>query len=308
MAVSPGPGSFTLFSLLPPELRHHIWAISSCPRIVCLKEYPCDESLEVRSPGVQCHSVPFRCRPRLSIDSVHTYGEGILFAYKSQCRLPVIFSVCQESRMVAQTLYTKAFGTSDTPAETWFDFQKDTLYIDFDMCRHEDSIFYKRLAKDIRKVKKLAITDNWHLLDWRISQYVSQPLFFVLPNFVNVETITLVDGQHWVHPTADLSRIEAADLLKLQPRCSRQEAFPRQNRYHFRLEQDPDDCRRALYRDGPDTTPKMFPELKFEIWIGRPEGAITVDQEDRREGQQEQPREITGWRKMKRVLRQMICR
>jgi hypothetical protein len=72
------------------------------------------------------------------------------------------------------------------PAETWIDFEKDMLYLSFDLCltalEHNDNkefsmacwrfntgrkepygYFYKELSHDIQKVKDLAISGIWNL-------------------------------------------------------------------------------------------------------------------------------------------------
>lgn len=117
-----------------------------------------------------------------------------------------------------------------------------------------------------------------------------------------VETVTLVDAHHNVNPTGNLEAIDEAQMDKMS-RDARAELCFYRNWYHRGLEYHLDECYSALHRANPDDDLKR-PELKFEIWMGRPEGAITVGREER----EKEGRGAKAWRKVKRFLRKIVCR
>ncbi|KAE8454594.1 hypothetical protein EG329_000217 [Mollisiaceae sp. DMI_Dod_QoI] len=111
------PGQeFSPFSRLPKELRILIWeAAIPDPRILHLG----------------------------------FYGDSGL---RSQTPSPSLLSVCRESLEVMSKFYTKTFGTVLSAPITWFDFQRDTLYIDTGLKN-----FLPLLLLDAIHVKDLAI-------------------------------------------------------------------------------------------------------------------------------------------------------
>jgi len=53
------------------------------------------------------------------------------YGFKSQVPPPTILYVCRKAFGVASKTYSRAFGTCDGFAETWFSFETDILYLDW---------------------------------------------------------------------------------------------------------------------------------------------------------------------------------
>lgn len=133
---------------------------------------------------------------------------------------------CRDSRAAAQKSYSKAFGTSDMPAETWIDFEKDMLLLSQEFCRagltgwgfkfnhyggyHEArclrpsmsregelyKFFLEDLSPDIQKVKDLAvngISSHGTGMTIRIVQNIDIRILRDTANlFLNLERITCI--------------------------------------------------------------------------------------------------------------------
>jgi hypothetical protein len=201
--------------------------------------------------------------------------------------------------MVAQKLYTKAFGTTDIPAETWFDFQRDTLYIHFNMCRIEDSLFYKELSKDLKRVRNLALGGVWVGPSWRdpFTGHFGIPLRFIIPTFGNLETVTLVDAHHKANRTADLAVADEGYVYNSLYNSSEGYNYVR----------DPNHVYLAGYTEyvrgclGSHCVVPSFPIFKFKIFIERPEGVVCEDQGRRR-------RRSVSWKRVQNVFRGILYR
>lgn len=77
------------------------------------------------------------------------------FGLASSCPAPILVAICHESSAIAGRYYSKAFGTSDMPPITWFDFQRDTLYMDCDEVfarRWHDTRPYSEIEEELGKV------------------------------------------------------------------------------------------------------------------------------------------------------------
>lgn len=190
--------SFPHFSRFPPEIRNRVWEISvqDYPaRIVDLREY------------------------RQSVSPAkHIVG------FKSRAPAPTVIYACRESRSIAQRAYSKAFGTSDMPAEIWIDFDKDMLYISKDFCyagllgaetntdrfdyisdKQLRGYFVKDLKEDITKVKDLAISGFWNLGSdppWSTAKISNMKDIYRV--FHKLERFTFVDNQHTPDLRTDL--------------------------------------------------------------------------------------------------------
>jgi hypothetical protein len=53
--------------------------------------------------------------------------------FRSDCSPPSLLFVCHDSRDLALKYYQKTFGTAYAPARTYFDFDRDTIYIRYDV-------------------------------------------------------------------------------------------------------------------------------------------------------------------------------
>jgi hypothetical protein len=100
--------SFTLFPLLPPELRLKIWQIAT------------DEP----------QTVELSCTPTSSY-----LPKGRWFSHNKP---PVVFSICAESRDVALSHYSTLTFSPDQVGVPWpklyFNFSRDTLWLCDDLC------------------------------------------------------------------------------------------------------------------------------------------------------------------------------
>jgi hypothetical protein len=79
--------------------------------------------------------------------------------FRSRCTPPTLLFVCHESFEVASYHYKKAFGTEHAFPETWFDFERDTLYFgwdDRDLAQEPHDF----LMEEAQKVQHLALYDH----------------------------------------------------------------------------------------------------------------------------------------------------
>lgn len=106
---------FHLFHMLPREVQLYIWEVAlPDPRIVHLKAVS-NEAVNSATP------------------------------------VPALFSVCRDSREAVLKHYENTFQTVFSARTTWFDYQRDTLYIDDGISQllhllYLGSIGVKRLA------------------------------------------------------------------------------------------------------------------------------------------------------------------
>jgi hypothetical protein len=61
----------------------------------------------------------------------HPFVTAVTF--RSDCAPPSLLFVCQESRTLASKYYQKTFGTPNAPANTYFDLDRDTIYVLYDV-------------------------------------------------------------------------------------------------------------------------------------------------------------------------------
>jgi hypothetical protein len=138
-----------------------------------------------------------------------------LMGIRSACRPPQILSVCKESHSVTSKHYKKVFGRRASSPKTYFDFQRDILYL-----RHDTFPGYVKehnLSCDNAKVKSMLSSlgectdvetprkvENVALLVDRlgfyntagIDDFMRECIRNVLLVFCNVKTLTLV-VQHY---------------------------------------------------------------------------------------------------------------
>lgn len=186
--------TFHPFPRLPPEIRGIIWRATIEPRLVYLRKY------------VERVRLSDRVWSDKSIDDELIIGLPFLpmqysFASPSTLLIP---DVCHEAREVIQKTHSKAFGSSTSSPRTWFDFELDTLYLDWRCANH-----YRRNrdafgpwdigTSDTSKVSRLALLDGngsgqnpWI---YPYDNYTRRWLHKrVLPQFSCLKTLTLADS------------------------------------------------------------------------------------------------------------------
>ncbi|KAH8595078.1 hypothetical protein B0O99DRAFT_158032 [Bisporella sp. PMI_857] len=96
---------FTIFNQLPTELRLKIWeAALPDPRVINIRQ----KELRKRRPGYDIMGVT------------------------SDTKTPSVLLACRESYSVSSKFYTPSFAPAGSIPETYFDLQRDTLYLRFD--------------------------------------------------------------------------------------------------------------------------------------------------------------------------------
>jgi len=129
------------------------------------------------------------------------YKKGHLLGIYSEHPFPGLLYACRESYGVVSKSYTKSFWSLGSMAQTWFNFNTDTLYL-----RYDTFSYYQAAAEgtfslgdelqggnrildteNLRKVKKLAV-----LLDTKHQEGPEGWLLGVLQAFGNVEELSMV--------------------------------------------------------------------------------------------------------------------
>ncbi|CZR62991.1 uncharacterized protein PAC_12888 [Phialocephala subalpina] len=174
----PSP-KFHVFTQLPKELRVLIWeAAMPDPRVIHLR-YQGDRGLKSRTP------------------------------------VPTLLFVCRESFEVMSRYYTKSFGTVLWSASTWFNFQKDTLYIDNQLKKHLPYLYL-----DTIHVQNLAIYSEASrtegLYRWGDHHMPMELLLHkALRLFPNVQKLTIITFQYLDHKGLDIIFKEPFLLLPI---------------------------------------------------------------------------------------------
>lgn len=115
--------------------------------------------------------------------------------FHSRCPPPVILEVCRESYRVATRFYRKAFGTSSGFPEIWFNYDVDTLFLDFGHGTLGKGYYPQyRLSsfgvEDRKRVRYLLLAENEHILSddeyYQPEDWVAQ----ILLHFTGVKKIT----------------------------------------------------------------------------------------------------------------------
>ena len=200
--------TFKFFKDLPPELRNEIWVFSlPGPRIIGLQKYRQPIIRPAQYNGTGASLIHESCH-MTSTDQ--TNNQESIVVYRSQARVPTIYSVCWESRTVVEQFYSKAFGTSNSPG-IWIDFKKDALYLAREIYENGSS-FYDTFRQDVHQVKSLAISGIWspHPEEdpnplYRLGCVID--ITTVIQEFGNLEMLMLVNAQHELGRTAKLGMV-----------------------------------------------------------------------------------------------------
>ncbi|KAH6670100.1 hypothetical protein B0J14DRAFT_597873, partial [Halenospora varia] len=288
---------FPSFSLLPTEIRQQIWQYTIQPRVVKLDchllhsyshrvwsdkdiyDYYDDDFFTERTccwPGDECS---------------HKSALSPRFGFKSQSLVSELY-VCRESRAVVLPSYTTAFWSRSTES-VWFNFQLDTLYVDWQCAGHPDVLWpVKELGDDIAKVEKLAI---WHAKPAQLDTimlengegwaYRSQfPGFYsgdfelklerFLIHFSNVKTVTLVHRQHTLESDELKDLVELNGMYEIQHSLK---TFNRATKYYYndmerdRLDEEQDSLANARQQSEIDLDIMfivgrwIMPELDYKL-------------------------------------------
>lgn len=117
-----------------------------------------------------------------------------LYGFQPQAAYIPLLYVCLESWLVATSVYTRAFGTDAGFPETWIDYKRDILYLDFD---HP----LEALSLNVKDVEKLAVCRqpirfDSNTLSRMPARGHERFLAVVLAYFGGVKTLALVNPQH----------------------------------------------------------------------------------------------------------------
>jgi hypothetical protein len=138
MARPEAKPSFVYFSRLPLEMRIVIWeAAVPGPRIVEIRQKALQPIREIGIKG-----------RRDALNRYHLSVNDRFLGIRSVCRPPQLLFVCKESHGVASKHYKRIFDRSASPPMTYFDFQRDILYL------HHDLFLLDEYAKTFDTVDK----------------------------------------------------------------------------------------------------------------------------------------------------------
>ncbi|ESZ94339.1 hypothetical protein SBOR_5283 [Sclerotinia borealis F-4128] len=232
--------SFPLFSKLPTEVRLLIWKmVIPDPRIIQLEAHSisrCEHAMvRVRSDMV----VPDKCQNDDYDGSDGTICTGIhgmipqdlgsldavrarledddQFGFTSAAVPPPLLTVCRESHDVAIKNYTRAFPSVGAFAETYFDYERDVLYLSATYIQYEVAHVgdcHVMARSEACKVQNLAI---------RMSFQVEFPGNFIIPMllrlFCNVKSLTILieDCQTDVYENGMTQEQRRSELVLFEP-------------------------------------------------------------------------------------------
>jgi len=210
--------SFPRFSSLPPEIRRIIWESAASPRIVHLEfvweeKHTCSRVWsETSVDGPE--SIGFFDLDHEPEEICLSIGPYPPWGLRTRS-IPPLFSVCRESYLVAkEKIYTKSFGTEYRIPTTWFNFELDTLYLDWGYYVNSDGdvnfdFFPEDFGEDVKKVQNLAIHSGEYPGGILTSEWINA----VLGYFGNVRNLTLVPPRQEDDDCADLVFLEWSDII-----------------------------------------------------------------------------------------------
>jgi hypothetical protein len=137
----------------------------------------------------------FRVSHRYQLRTVSGRIDAIGFI--SQSTIPLA-DVCKELRRIVEKRFTQVFGTSAVFSTVWFDFKRDTLYLDLEeikSSRHHYSDYpygIGELGSDLKKVEYLSLHDDLLVKIWNDRDPISIVLD-IIQYCGNIKTLTVVD-------------------------------------------------------------------------------------------------------------------
>jgi hypothetical protein len=135
--------------------------------------------------------------------------------------VPPLFLVCRESHRIAkEKIYQKSFGSPYGMPRTWFNFEVDTLYLDWGYYVYDDDddddddtiefqFFPEVLSEDVKKVQHLAIYSGKHPDSYLPAQLIND----VLSKFGHVQNLLLALPDYKHGGSADLVFLEWDDVM-----------------------------------------------------------------------------------------------
>jgi hypothetical protein len=184
---------FTIFNQLPTELRLKIWeAALPDPRVINIRQ----KALRKKGPGRD------------------------IIGVTSDTKTPSVLLACRESYDVSSKFYIPSFAPADSTPATYFDFQRDTLYLRFNTFalvsdgdwygNTMDELEYLYDSANLMRVQNLAV-----LLDPEPDQVTNAArpgrLANILFLFGNVKNLTVVLGHF------DREGDDQGDILLMEP-------------------------------------------------------------------------------------------
>jgi hypothetical protein len=215
---------FPQFNQLPKELREMIWeAALPDPRVVyvkkeLLKQYYCtrvwsDKAIDETFDNAR--KVPTFFDLHKDEDAFEKlmdqrdpgtdYGpDCICEGLTSRRPPPNLLFVCRESYEVMTRHYQKSFGGSQSFPDTWFDFERDILYLDWDIYNEPLMKPGDFVSLNACKVRNLATFDTDVFYEHHYDDYESW-LCEILNVFTNVKQLMIVLYQ--LHDGTDCSEL-----------------------------------------------------------------------------------------------------
>jgi hypothetical protein len=194
------PSSFPKFNSLPPEIRHMIWeAALPGPRIILIEAsnrtfYSC-----------------YRVRSDITVDALDADGFLALFTagwearephdrikmqdhfcFTTRAPPPVLLYVCRKPFEVASKHHRRVFGTAYSPPKVSFNFEGDTLYLDWNLHQLWNAYAPRDFSwVELAKVRYLAIVWNEIYAEELNLDGKEEFLAMVLSYFLNLERLTI---------------------------------------------------------------------------------------------------------------------
>jgi hypothetical protein len=128
-----------------------------------------------------------------------------LRGFRTRAPPPVLLYVCRESSQVACKYYERVFGTKTTFPEVWFNFEIDTLYLDWGWPRENPNVFYYDgwfVAAELERVQYLALYNQESTMRNHQYECEEELLAVSLKAFPNAKKVTL-NGLRPCHTIAD---------------------------------------------------------------------------------------------------------
>jgi hypothetical protein len=232
--------AFTYFPRLPKELRLMIWGLAFEPRIVGLNQYSLSQCTHQLRQVSSNEAVPGRCNawgPGRVHELVCNHSNNPAFerldehihelreldvslletwpplGWHSPTPVPPLLHVCQESRSVAAKSCTPSFPNLGSKAQTYFNFESDTLY--FTRLGMMDQVFFYHFGDSLRllcseervKIQNLALDISLFDRFMHESHLTARILWEVISIFGNLKKVTLVVQEY----TPRFSTISSGD-------------------------------------------------------------------------------------------------
>ncbi|KAH6668516.1 hypothetical protein B0J14DRAFT_167205 [Halenospora varia] len=197
---------FKLFNRLPIELRLKIWeAALPDPRVINIRQKKLRKTRRGRD----------------------------MMGVTSDTKAPSVLFACRESYSVASKFYTPSFALAHSIPETYFDLERDTLYLRFDTFallsngywydNTMDALEYLYDSANLKRVQNLAVLvdpDPDQIVDTARPDSLADVLFL----FGNIKNLTLVLG-HFDQESDDQGEILLIEPIDVAKTCQNYETI-----------------------------------------------------------------------------------